>query len=494
MENQIIQKFLNPSIELIKELLFSKKFKVTGGADFIDGKEIEIIKDSKQFKLSFVIPWKERKYFNSALDTVISEYSMQSESGKVFLAPLRSTLLNSINEVSSDPINNYVDFIISGSLSQITTAPIDTFDNSYHRILIPVNDDRFSFKDYQHWFFKTDLKTKNNELIKIKIKDYDFHFYTFKIDDKVFWAVDSFQKLEFRTFQEISFSIFNAFGFLEGDLHLNEYYYFISPDQTFQTDLHIYYSSARDSIITGYGIYTTNPYSVLVPLYKSKGEEVNHEEVKKWYDKLIRFNSGHLSKLAECFWQYDSLSRAALIVLEANVQALELKAASYCVAYEAICHTIKNKFGIDSPNVINEDIWNKTVKPDFINLINKLRSDSKIDETQERILLSKLNNWNQPTNRDSLTAPFKKYGYNLNPQEYKCIDNRNKFLHGSLPVNEKDETEAFHELYFISMTIHKLIYVLVLKLIGFDGYIINYPKLHEHITGVKLEEDVLVNI
>lgn len=111
MENQIIQKFLNPSIELIKELLFSKKFKVTGGADFIDGKEIEIIKDSKQFKLSFVIPWKERKYFNSALDTVISEYSMQSESGKVFLAPLRSTLLNSINEVSSDPINNYVDFL-----------------------------------------------------------------------------------------------------------------------------------------------------------------------------------------------------------------------------------------------------------------------------------------------------------------------------------------------------------------------------------------------
>jgi len=61
-------------------------------------------------------------------------------------------------------------------------------------------------------------------------------------------------------------------------------------------------------------------------------------------------------------------------------------------------------------------------------------------------------------------------------------------------LNEKDETEAFHELYFISMTIHKLIYVLVLKLIGFDGYIINYPKLHEHITGVKLQEDVLVKI
>jgi hypothetical protein len=31
-----------------------------------------------------------------------------------------------------------------------------------------------------------------------------FHFYTFKIDDKIYWAIDSLQVLEFRKFQRNS--------------------------------------------------------------------------------------------------------------------------------------------------------------------------------------------------------------------------------------------------------------------------------------------------
>jgi hypothetical protein len=105
-----------------------------------------------------------------------------------------------------------------------------------------------------------------------------------------------------------------------------------------------------------------------------------------------------------------------------------------------------------------------------------------------------LNNWNQPTNADSLVAPFRKYGYELNKDEFKCVDNRNQFLHGSLPINERNEDEAFRELYHISLTIHKLIYILLFKMVGYDGYIINYPRMHTHITGRKIDEDLLIKI
>ncbi|MCG8531908.1 MAG: hypothetical protein MI749_14775, partial [Desulfovibrionales bacterium] len=242
------------------------------------------------------------------------------------------------------------------------------------------------------------------------------------------------------------------------------------------------------------GIYTTNPYSVYVPLFRSRNMAIDHDFVKSWYDKLPWFREDVFSNLASLLYKHSSLSRAALIILEANLQPLELKAASYCVAFEAVCHTIKKEFGIKSPNVIDNELWNDVVKSKFSELIEQLYTQGTLNKDQQRILGNKLNNWNQPTNRDSLTAPFTKYDYTLSKDEYKCIDNRNKFLHGSLPVNERNENEAFRELYHISLTIHKLVYVLILKTAGYEGYIINYPKLHQHITERDMDQELFVKI
>lgn len=51
--------------------------------------------------------------------------------------------------------------------------------------------------------------------IKLAIKELQFHLFTFKIDDEIYWAVDSLQVLEFRNFQEIAFSIFNVYGLIK---------------------------------------------------------------------------------------------------------------------------------------------------------------------------------------------------------------------------------------------------------------------------------------
>lgn len=489
MPVETIQKHLSASFTLMGELLYSSSFTATGGADFLDKRKISLVKSDKQFKISFNLVFEERKFVNDVLHTPIEEYKITSDTGKVFTVPKKSTLLTNVRDINEEP-----DFEVSGSLTQISSIPIKDFDNKFHRVFIPVPDNRFSFFDYQHFNFNSDEKAKNRQLIKVNIKDLQFHLFTFRIDDKIYWAVDSLQTLEFRKFQEIAYSIFNAYGFIEGDLHLNEAYYFSSNSADFNSNLELFFSSIRNSLLTGYGMITRNPYSVFVPFYKSENKPLDKKYIDSWYDRLGQFESDKFSKLAEMFYEFDSLTRAALIILEANTQPLELKAASYCVAFEAVCHTIKNHFGIDSPNVIDSTIFNNDVKPQFLELLDKLEKDAKIDAKQKDILSKKLNNWNQPTNADSLTAPFKKYGYTLSKDEFKCVDNRNKFLHGSLPVNERNEDEAFRELYHISMTIHKLIYILFFKMIGYEGYIINYPKLHTHITGRTITEDLLVKI
>jgi len=490
MTSQIIHKNLEGTLALIGDLIYTESFTADGGADFLKGKNISLKKGHKQFEISFILESEERHYFNTALETKLSEYKLTAESGNVYFAPEKSTLLTNIKDINID----LTEFEVSGSVSKLSTSRISNFDDKYHRVLIPVSDSQFRFNHIARNRFDSDASFKNKELVKVQIEDYKFHLFTFKKDDKVYCAIDSLQRLAFRDFQELAYSIFNSYGFVGGDLHLNEAYYICSNEAKFLAELELMYASLRDSLITGYGIYTSNPYSVYVPLFMSQQKEIDHEFVKTWTEKLVWFPEDVFSNLATLLYKYDSISRAALIVLEANLQPLELKAASYCVAFEAVCHTIKKEFVIKSPNVIDNDIWDTTIKKQFLKLIDNLRHDNTINEEQERILSNKLNNWNQPTNRDSLTAPFIKYSYNLSKDEYKCIDNRNRFLHGSLPVNERDEDEAFRELYHISMTIHKLIYVLILKASEFNGFIINYPKLHQHITGRTIDEELFVEI
>jgi hypothetical protein len=490
MESQIIKKNLEATINLIGDLIYTESFTAEGGADFLNGKNICLKKGQKQFEISFILESEERQYFNTALETKLSEYKLTTESGNTYFAPEKSTLLTNITDINID----LPEFKVSGSVSKLSTSPMSDFEGKYHRVFIPISDSQFHFNHIARYRYDSDGSFKNKELVKVNIDKHNFHLYTFKKDDKVYWAIDSLQKLDFREFQELAYSIFNSYGFITGDLHLSEAYYVSSIDDLFTSGLELMYASLRDSLITGYGIYTTNPYSVYVPLFRSQQKEIDHEFVKTWTQKLVWFPEDVFSNLATLLYKYDSISRAALIVLEANLQPLELKAASYCVAFEAVCHTIKKEFGIKSPNVIDNDLWDSSIKKQFSELIEKLQENKEINEDQARILSNKLNNWNQPTNRDSLTAPFTKYSYNLSTDEYKCIDNRNRFLHGSLPVNERDEDEAFRELYHISMTIHKLIYVLILKASEFNGFIINYPKLHQHITGRNIDEDLLIEI
>lgn len=489
----MINKCFHSSIQLIKNLLFERVYKVQEcDVAFMLGKEIHLTKEERQFKIKILFSELDKKYFNDVLDTPITPYSIKSNLGKTFHAPARSTLLSGFYPSNNSP-DNYYDYEVNGSLIQLmTTSDITLFDNKFHRLIIPIQNGEARFHDFQRWHFETDIKSKSNELIKLLVNSWEFHLVSFEYEGNNYWGVDSLQQMELKQFQTLAFSILTSYGFLKGNLFLGEAYYFCSDSLEFSNP-EMLYSSLRDSLKTGYGIFTTNAYSVYVPYFKNQKIVIDHEKMKQWLSKLPLFSADLFSKLAEYLENNEKLSRAVLIILEANTQPLELKAASYCVAYESICHTIKELVDIKTPSSINDENW-ELIKPEFSALLRTLQNNKRIDQEQFEILTRKLHNWNQPTNRDSLTAPFKKFNYVLTDIEYKCIDNRNKFLHGSLPFKFKDEDEAFKELYFISLTIHKLACILMLKLIGFEHYIINYAKMHEYITNKMLDEEVLIKI
>ena len=97
--------------------------------------------------------------------------------------------------------------------------------------------------------------------------------------------------------------------------------------------------------------------------------------------------------------------------------------------------------------------------------------------------MQKIQNLNQPTNRDKLMQPFMAVKYQLSGEEIRVIKDRNRFLHGHLNV-QSGENEI-DKLFYTSLMFHRLCCILILKMSGFDGHIVNNIPLYAadlHIT------------
>jgi hypothetical protein len=107
----------------------------------------------------------------------------------------------------------------------------------------------------------------------------------------------------------------------------------------------------------------------------------------------------------------------------------------------------------------------------------------------------RIDNLNGPTNVDKLFTCFEQVGYGrLLDYEKTVLIARDDFHHGKLPVRFYTDDEVLQDVYHVCLVLHRLIYCLVLKQIGYDGYIIDYPQVHCHMTGKNLGERVFHKI
>ena len=118
---------------------------------------------------------------------------------------------------------------------------------------------------------------------------------------------------------------------------------------------------------------------------------------------------------------------------------------------------------------------------------------STIDPSDLKVLLVRIENINQTTNKARLKAPFEKLKIPLLEEDLKILETRNDFLHGRTPdVTLAGDNRTLErrnkDLYYASMRFYTLLNILILKWIGFDNYVLNYPKLHEKYCKIKLKE------
>ena len=118
-----------------------------------------------------------------------------------------------------------------------------------------------------------------------------------------------------------------------------------------------------------------------------------------------------------------------------------------------------------------------------------------ITEEARRILTKRItNNLNFPPNSNKLEILFPKYGYSLTKLDKIAIDKRNSTFHGHLSSGKKLLRAQQGDMLAISLRLHKLCSILLLKEAGFSGKVINNEVLFGIKDACEQKEPVYIEI
>lgn len=202
------------------------------------------------------------------------------------------------------------------------------------------------------------------------------------------------------------------------------------------------------------------------------------EELKK-YDShgKIQLTDMQFGKLCELVFKDDHISTTLHYLSQSELagQNLEHQLVLLACAYEALTRYCRNQ---NEETLLPEDIYNifeHEIKDKIKENIEQFDVDNKknIIET----LQGKINNY--ISNTSKLMKPLTENGLLLSKDEKRLLNHRNKMFHGEPFSYTEDIDFNIHEFQKEKYLYYFLIYAIILKRIGYDGYIIDARRWNE---------------
>ena len=378
-------------------------------------------------------------------------------------------------------------------VNRLAGSAFSKTDKAFFRYLIPIGSVDWNRDIHTHAAFIRNGWTLG--LIEFKDGDALLHVYPCSDGEKKYMVVESLTAITSKQMAEYVYSVALTLGFITGTIHLGKCYEFSSSEPGFDINVAMAYSTMRPSSDTGMKIFTTNMYFVRetlkrsnvqlldkTPLYDAKGDFQDY--LQDW------LQPDQMQRLFALIHGDDKVARAVVTIIESANFPLEYQASVRAIVLETLAHSVTG------PRPIPEDdLWNQ-MKTDLeavvSRYVNNAQGQRQISEKSQTILAKKLNTMNNPTNADSLARPLEEVGYVLNNNDKEALKMRNKFLHGSLVKGSVEEQT--NEIFYLSLMLHKLACIIILKRAGFSGYILNNPVLLNCEKAVKVGEKVLIKI
>jgi len=360
------------------------------------------------------------------------------------------------------------------------TSDFDELKDTYLRVFQPI--EKFDLYHDIHTFGYAEGKTMWTGRMEIDLNGLIVDVFPYDYNRQQYIVFESKSLISAGEFSNKIFSICVALGLLTKKVWMDEAITVEYEDENFDKPTSFRYQALRPTISAAYNIFSTNVYSLeesLINLDNTKyaAEMLKTENGEINTSMIDWLQPDFISSLCSLIDSHDSLRRAVIMLMEGSTFPLEYQTSMYCVALETITSYIKKRGGIKDKTPIPNDIFKKRIASEINKVLDALESDCSNLRDNIGIIRKKINSLNAPTNQDKLSLPFEMVGYKLTNKETEAIKNRNRFLHGSIPLSDNHEDDL--ELLFqTSIILHKLCCILILKEANFSGYILNNPVLY----------------
>lgn len=376
----------------------------------------------------------------------------------------------------------------SGRFTLLQSADFSTKDTARFRCFIAAKQGKLNtfrfFLESLH--FATQESVCGKQCVRIRFKEKIFDLIQLKA--RGYYAVDSLQDTSYEEFREISFAIQQALGFVSGYMPSGKIGCFNRNKGSFElrTDLR---PSAETFV---YPIYT-NPYGI-------SGIPKNIADA--FYDKLNLLPIACFEKLVEQLHDDPAFSATLLMMLDAeSVGSLLLKPSIHAVALESLSRIIANP--IETRRPVASSALFKAISRKICGVIDSFRDRYEEGDAPELLKgriadLNKAPKGKHVSNDEKLRLPFQQLGIPLSDMDLEILKYRNELLHGNILLASVQSTYDMdmldNSLHYAGLKLYTLVSELILKRVGYKGYIINHAKIVEKTCRFETKEDYFLLI
>ncbi len=192
--------------------------------------------------------------------------------------------------------------------------------------------------------------------------------------------------------------------------------------------------------------------------------------------EVIRLSKEQFEKLCTLTHQESQFRTTIDCILHSSRVSLEYTLIFLSIALESSAKYEKVK---DGHKIMDEEKF-KPLKKDLDELID---NKNELNDKEKSTLKNKITNY-APNNK-LLQMPFDKYNIKLNDEEKDILKRRNEVLHARAVEYSSDIMSDFHKYQKEAKILYLMLYEIILKTIGYDGYIININKYDEIVKFIN---------
>jgi|GEM_PF-1298154 hypothetical protein len=320
--------------------------------------------------------------------------------------------------------------------------------------------------------------------LKASFDDKVFHMFVVSNSSSInseekYLVIDCDVPLLFEDFTEYCFSILLCFGYVSGDFVNDRGFYVQYDTSTYSDIIGIVHREMRGTIDYSYVPTYSNPHGYI------------HDSTKAqpFIGKIRTLRFDEFSRLCKLCIDKDYIKTSLLLLMEADKLTLVSRPGILSIVLETLTNLLYEENKEDLVPIKDRSTAKK-LRQELIETVNNFTGE--VSAESKSLIVNKLSHINQVTNRSKLLLPFTILKIPIEQSDIEAIEKRNSFLHGKIPIiafrkdnslNEEDKVR-----FYLSLKQYVLIAAIIMKYIGFDSLIVNYPKIYENSTGVPLDE------